>query len=180
MMKYCFNHPGKKAYSVCHNCGKDFCEECLNEGNEYYYCKNPDCQKALKAEKISEPLPEVVVCPNCQNELELSENERESRQVHCPECESFIDFNQTPPKIVDNQRFVEFCSTLNMGDVALIKSILEDSGIEYYAYGENFLAVRPLLEPVKFFVNENQLEDAKEQLKDFDLHIWGFSTNKDE
>ena len=67
-----------------------------------------------------------------------------------------------------------------MGDVALIKSILEDSGIEYYAYGENFLAVRPLLEPVKFFVNENQLEDAKEQLKDFDLHIWGFSTNKDE
>ncbi len=179
-MKYCFNHPTKKAYSVCHNCGKDFCEECLDEGKGYYYCKNPECQKALKAEIGFEPLPGIIACPNCESELELSESERESMKVHCPECESFIDYNQSPPRIINNKNFVEICSTLNMGDVALIKSIFEDSGIEYYAFGENFLAVRPLLEPVRFFVNQSQLEEAKEQLKDFELHIWGFSTNKDE
>jgi uncharacterized protein YbaR (Trm112 family) len=179
-MKHCFNHLDKKAYSVCHNCGKDFCEECLDEGKEYYYCKNPECLKTLKAETVISPLPEVVVCPNCESELELSESERESRQVHCPECESFIDFNQNPPKIVDDKNFVEICSSLNMGDVALIKSILDDAGIEYYAYGENFMAVRPLLEPIRFFVNEGQLEEAKELLKDFKLHVWGFSKNQND
>ncbi len=46
--------------------------------------------------------------------------------------------------------------------------------------GENFLGVRPLLEPAFFYVNENDLELAKEILKDFELHLFGFSTNNEE
>ena len=49
-MKYCYNHSDRKAFSLCHGCGKDYCEECLDEGTEYYYCKNPECQKLLKDE----------------------------------------------------------------------------------------------------------------------------------
>jgi len=44
MEERCFNHPNKKAVAPCHSCGKYFCEECLTEGGEYYYCKDEQCQ----------------------------------------------------------------------------------------------------------------------------------------
>lgn len=57
-MKTCFNHPDKKAFSICHSCGKDFCEQCLNEGKEYYYCNSELCQSELKKElELSESAP---------------------------------------------------------------------------------------------------------------------------
>ena len=40
-----------------------------------------------------------------------------------------------------------------MGDVLLIKSILEDDNIDYYTLRENFLTIRPLLEPIKIMVS---------------------------
>jgi hypothetical protein len=67
---------------------------------------------------------------------------------------------------------------MNQGDIALIKSILEDANIDYYVFGENFLSVDPLIQPAKFFVNENQIDEVKELLKDIKLSIWGFSNNQ--
>lgn len=177
-MKKCSNHPDRKAYSICHNCGKDYCEECLEEGKEYYYCKNTECQEILKKELPIEILSTNVVCPNCESSLELSEDERISGKVHCPECESLIDFNINPPKVFNRENYVELLSSLNQGDIGLIKSILDNANIEYYIFGENFLSVRPLLQPARFYVNKNKLEEAKELLKDYELHIWGFSSNQ--
>ena len=174
-MKTCFNHPDKKAFSICHGCGKEFCESCLVEGNEFYYCRNPECQKLLKEEISTKDLFENVICPNCESEIELSENEKITKKVHCPECEALIDFNFEPPKILRKENYVEFLSSLNQGDIAMIKSLLDNGGIDYYIFGENFLSVRPLLEPARLFVNENQIKEVKEILKDFDLNIWGFS-----
>jgi uncharacterized protein YbaR (Trm112 family) len=182
-MKYCFNHPEKKAFSICRGCGKDYCEVCLVEGTEYYFCKNPECQKILDDEisgknEILIKLPEIVLCPACESELELSEDERNESKVHCPECEAFIDFNNNPPKILLKANYIELLSSLNQGDIALIKSMLDDAKIFYYVVGENFLAIRPLLEPARFFVNEQQLKEAADLLKDFKLNIWGVSTNR--
>jgi ankyrin repeat protein len=44
MKNKCYNHPDRIALSFCHSCGRYFCEECLVEGIEYYYCKAPECQ----------------------------------------------------------------------------------------------------------------------------------------
>ncbi len=47
-MENCVNHPNKKALSACHGCGKHYCESCLDEGKEFYYCKNSECQELFK------------------------------------------------------------------------------------------------------------------------------------
>lgn len=39
----CKNHPDKKAFNFCHNCGNYYCEDCLNEGSIYYYCNDEVC-----------------------------------------------------------------------------------------------------------------------------------------
>ena len=118
-----------------------------------------------------------IICPNCESEIELSKKEIETKKVHCPKCEALLDFNFVPPKISKKENYVELLSSLNQGDVSIIKSLLDDGGIDYYIFGENFLSVRPLLEPARLFVNETQIEEVKEILKDFDLHIWGLSSN---
>ncbi|MBK9098517.1 MAG: DUF2007 domain-containing protein [bacterium] len=179
-MKSCINHPDKKTFSICHGCGKDYCEECLDEGKEYYYCKNPECQNLLRGELPPTLLAIKIICPNCSSELELEDEERTSRKVHCPECEAFINLKAIPPKVFKKENYVELFSSLNQGDIALIQSILDDSEIDYYVLGENFLSARPLLEPARFFVNENQFEEANEVLKELKLNIWGTSKNQNE
>jgi hypothetical protein len=177
-MKFCSNHQDKKALSICHGCGKDFCELCLDEGKEYYYCKKPECQKMFKEELPLEKLSENVICPSCGNEFILSEDEIANRKVHCPECEAMINYNYNPPKVQHAEKYVELLSSLNQGDISLIKSIFDDGDIDYYLVGDNMLSVRPLLDPVRFFVNESQAKDASDLLKNFDLHIFGFSLNQ--
>ena len=50
MKHYCKNHPDKIALSFCHSCGEYYCSDCLNEGSQYYYCKNEKCYKTYIAE----------------------------------------------------------------------------------------------------------------------------------
>jgi len=50
MNNICSTHPDKNALSFCHNCGKYYCSDCLNEGNEYYYCNAKDCLEKFKEE----------------------------------------------------------------------------------------------------------------------------------
>jgi hypothetical protein len=177
-MKTCFNHPDRKSFSICHGCRKDYCAECLYEGREYYYCKNPECQELLKKDLPDFKMPKNVICPNCETELKLSGKERISGKIHCPKCESLIDFTFNPPQVTKKENYVELLSSLNQGDIGLIKSILDDSNIDFYILGENFLSVSPLLQPARFYVNEKQVDEAKELLKDFDLSIWGASNKQ--
>ena len=46
-------------------------------------------------------------------------------------------------------------------DIALIKSLLDSEGILYFVQGEAFSAVRPLVEPVRFMVAADRLQEAK-------------------
>jgi ssDNA-binding Zn-finger/Zn-ribbon topoisomerase 1 len=176
-MKFCVNHPDKKAFSICHSCGKDYCESCLDEGKEFYYCKNPECQKKLKEELASERLPLNIVCQNCSSVFEISSEEISSGKIQCPECKELIDFSEDRPRVLDKSSYVELLSSLNQADIALIKSILENSKIHYYVFGEN-LSSLAMAQPTRFFVNECQLEAAKEVLKDIKLNIWGYSKNQ--
>jgi len=176
-MKSCVNHTDKKAISICYGCGKDYCELCLVESKEFYFCKNPECQKLLREELPPALFPKKIICPNCSSELKLEDEERTSGKVHCPECEALIDFGVNPPKISNNENYIELLSSLNQGDIALIKSIFDNSKIDYYVFGEN-LSSMAMVQPTRFFVNESQLEEAKEVLKDIKLNIWSYSKNQ--
>ncbi|MCL4511123.1 MAG: hypothetical protein M1470_08655, partial [Bacteroidetes bacterium] len=89
--------------------------------------KTRSAKNSLKKELPAELLPTEVICPNCSSELELSDEDRASKKFHCPECESLIDFNVNPPRILNPQNYSLLLSSLNQGDIALIKSILENS-----------------------------------------------------
>lgn len=55
---------------------------------------------------------------------------------------------------------VKLISTSNLADIALIKSLLDSEDITYFAHGENFHLVQPLIEPVQFLVSPEDLERA--------------------
>ena len=50
MTEYCVNHPGRKALSFCQSCKIYFCADCLEEGSEYYYCREKACIDARATE----------------------------------------------------------------------------------------------------------------------------------
>lgn len=79
-MAKCFNHSDKEALNVCHSCGRSFCEDCLTEGLEYYYCKDVACQKEREIELMG------------KNEIEenIEENMDESQEEIMQKLYAFV------------------------------------------------------------------------------------------
>lgn len=179
-MNNCTNHINVEAHSFCKVCKKEYCEECLVEGEEYYYCNSNECQqellKTLKAKHPNFIKSKDIICLNCEVELELSTQERVEGKVRCPNCDVVIDYSSDSPEILENKNFVKLLSSLNQGDIAIIKSILSDGDVDFYVTGENDHYIRPNLEAAIFYVNENDHEKAAELLKDFDLKIFALSS----
>ena len=66
------------------------------------------------------------------------------------------------------ENFKPIFETYNLTDIALLKSLLEAHNIEYIVENENYATIRPLAGvPMVLKVKIEQLEDAKELLKDF-------------
>ncbi|MCJ7833357.1 MAG: hypothetical protein MUQ20_03105 [Deltaproteobacteria bacterium] len=59
----CFFHKDKEAIKYCHNCNNHFCNDCLVEGPNFYYCKSDQCQKVLDREIDYYNNPRF--CPRC-------------------------------------------------------------------------------------------------------------------
>jgi len=124
-----------------------------------------------------------MFCPKCKAEY------REGF-THCLDCD--VDLVASLPKeeeLAENENIVEeenenditfipVLSTYNLGDIALIKSILDDQGIEYFLQGENTAYIRGYMDPSILMVREDQVQTVKELLKDFDLKFTMFSTNQ--
>ena len=47
---YCKNHPDREAINSCHNCKDSLCEDCIEEGLAYYYCRKPECYTFIERE----------------------------------------------------------------------------------------------------------------------------------
>jgi hypothetical protein len=69
--------------------------------------------------------------------------------------------------------FREIFITHNVGEIAVVKSLLDDAGLEYYFLGEHFASVYSLAFPARLFVREDQYEEALEILNDLDFGLWG-------
>jgi hypothetical protein len=56
--------------------------------------------------------------------------------------------------------------TSNPADIALIRSLLDSEGIVYFVQGEAFNAAWLPVEPVRFMVAEDRIEDAQALIRD--------------
>ncbi len=67
--------------------------------------------------------------------------------------------------------YKEVLSTLNPGDIAVIKSILDSANITYFFQGENFNYWGDGVIPARLMVKKDQVEEVKEILKDLKLNF---------
>ena len=99
-----------------------------------------------------------MVCPNCRGEY-LSGFSR------CKDCDVALVDELPPeqgPEFVD---LVEVLAIADVGQILLIKSILDAEDIPYLAQGENFNLARNI--PVRLLVPKDCLDQARDILADF-------------
>jgi hypothetical protein len=108
-----------------------------------------------------------MYCPNCR--AEYVDGITECPDCHIPLVEELLE--ETEPK--DFLPYVKVLATFNSADLIVIKSLLENAGLDYYIEGENFhyLGIPPA-QAVKLVVREDQVETAKELLSGLDLRGW--------
>lgn len=115
-----------------------------------------------------------MICPKCSTEY------REGFKV-CSDCEVELvekpeENNETEEYEIDEDvKFVSILSTFNIGDIAVVKSILNNSDITYFFQGENFNQFRGGVEPAILKVREEDEETVRELLKDFKLKFMAFN-----
>ncbi len=83
--------------------------------------------------------------------------------------------NLNPKGKGQRMQLVDLVSTSNLADIALIKSLLDSEGIPYLAQGEHFHSVRPLIEPVRFLVAEEDLDRARPLIESIRLSFVSFA-----
>ena len=71
-------------------------------------------------------------------------------------------------------KYISLLRTFSQVDVAMIKSLLEGN-VDYYFKDENFMSIRPLLEPAILMVREDYVDEVRELLSDFELNYLGVS-----
>jgi hypothetical protein len=99
-----------------------------------------------------------MYCPNCRGEYRAG-------FTWCKDCEVELVEELPPEEGLDFVDLVEVLSIADVGQIALIKSILEAEQIPYLAQGENFNMARNI--PVRFLVPKDYFEDARTLLVDF-------------
>ncbi len=99
-----------------------------------------------------------MYCPNCRGEYR-------SGFTWCKDCDVALVDELPPEQGLEFVDLVEVLSIADVGQIALIKSILEAEEIPYLAQGENFNLARNI--PVRFLVPSDRLEQAREILADF-------------
>jgi hypothetical protein len=114
-----------------------------------------------------------MFCPKCRAEYKAG-------VVKCADCHVPLVEKPTEPGRPEDVNLVKLLATFNPGDVAIVKSILDDAGIPYFLEGENFMHVYPLVEPARFMVPEKRVADALNALKDLKLSFEGISIPKGE
>ena len=104
-----------------------------------------------------------MYCPKCRSEF------REGI-FKCSDCLVPLVYNLPPeepkpiPEYVD---FKEIMTSLDMGEIAIIKSILDDHQIIYFIQNENLGSTFGAVIPARILVSKDQAQEAKDLLQDF-------------
>ncbi len=95
-----------------------------------------------------------MFCPQCRTEY------REGFDT-CTDCGVAL-VSELPPELPPEYlEFEEILISLNPGDVAMIKSLLESEGITYYFRGESSYPFAP---PTRLMVQKDRADEAREIL----------------
>ena len=106
----------------------------------------------------------IIVCKECNVPLvERLPKERKPRKK--------------PKKIHLELKYVELLITFNKGEIAVIKSILDDAGIDFYFKGELFQMVGMFSDPARLMVREDQIKEAWKLLHHLDFKFSAVPTN---
>ena len=114
-----------------------------------------------------------MFCPKCR--AEYREGFSLCSDCHVDLVEDLPPLDEDEPEFVN---FVQILATYNPADVVFLKSLLESEGIQYFFKGEHFMYMRPLADPVRLMVRQDQVEDAFELIKDVKLSVAGISFNQ--
>ena len=110
-----------------------------------------------------------MFCPQCKSEYVEGIKE-------CADCRIPLVKVLPPEPDHTGAGFVRVMSTYNVGDMAVIKPVLENAEIEYYFQGENFTVIDPLIQPAVLYVRRGQEVRAKELLADTHMRYLGISS----
>ena len=113
-----------------------------------------------------------MFCPECRSEFIESVKE-------CPDCGVAL-VGKLPPEEYGGARedvtdYLPLVRTYSAKDIALIHSVLGGTNIRYYIRGEGLTHVRPMADPSILMIAEEDIEDARELLKDLPLSFYPFA-----
>lgn len=114
-----------------------------------------------------------MFCPQCRTEYR-------DGFFKCADCDiDLVDAlpPEPEPSYVD---FQPILATFNPGDIAVIKSILDSEDVTYYFLGEHINLVRPLGDPARLMVRNDQVETAVELLKDLKFSFTALNVHEEE
>ncbi|KPK72466.1 hypothetical protein AMJ87_04685 [candidate division WOR_3 bacterium SM23_60] len=116
-----------------------------------------------------------MICPKCKAEY-----------IHgitiCADCDIPL-VDRLPKKEATEKRdedFREILITVNAGEIAMVKSLLDDASIDYYLKGGHFAVLCLFADPARLFVRVDQYEEALEILKDLNFGAWGNLDGKEQ
>lgn len=111
---------------------------------------------------------EIMYCQRCKAEYKEG-------VLECADCGVKLVESLEDALNEEETEFQELLETYNPGDIAMIKSILDEDGIEYYFRDENFTYLQPLVQPARLMVEKRRAEEARDLLKDLTLSHKGIT-----
>ncbi len=106
-----------------------------------------------------------MFCPKCGKEY------RKDIYI-CAKCRVTLVPELLEDRTNESQKFAEFeefLLTPSSGDMALIKSLLDNEGIICHFRGEFFSSEHRYVQPVRLTVHTDQVEEVKEILKSLNI-----------
>jgi len=104
-----------------------------------------------------------MYCPICRYEYQEG-------VTKCPDDGVDLVAELPPEDTEEYIEYTEILETFNPGDVAILKSILDEEDITYYFHGENFGRMGAMMEPSRLMVKTDEADDARELIAGLKLN----------
>jgi hypothetical protein len=113
-----------------------------------------------------------MFCPQCGAEYVAG-------ITKCADCR--IALTPDPPVEKETERpdFHHVLTLFNVGDIAVLRSVLDSAQIEYVFDGENFNLLDPMIQPVRLFVKGKDADAARELIAGMNIHYLSVSPRED-
>ena len=110
-----------------------------------------------------------MFCEKCRSEYQKG-------IVTCADCGTALVETLGPE--AEYVEYDEVLALFSAGEIALMKSLLDDAQVVYYFKGEMFNYVDPLIQPARLMVRRDQVAEVMEILKGMEFRYILFSQDK--